>query len=184
MRNLILIEENNIERLVMMEVWKPVEGWNNYEVSNFGQVRNCRTGRVLKPCDNGNGYLQVNLYENGLRKCYQIHRLVAIAFIPNPAGLPQVNHISEVPTDNRACNLEWCDAKYNNNYGSHNEKVALALSKPVEQYDLEGNYIRTWIGAKEAERQTGICNSHISQCCNGKRKTAGGFIWRFAKNLD
>ena len=174
----------NEENEVVMEVWRPVEGWNNYEVSNMGQVRNCRTGRILKPWGNRQGYLVVGLCQNGERKRLYIHRLVALAFIQNTAGLPQVNHINEVITDNRAGNLEWCDQKYNNNYGTRAERIALTLSKPVEQYDLEGNYIRSWISAREVERQTGINNGRISQCCNGKAKTAGGFIWKFAKKID
>lgn len=111
---------------------------------------------------------------------------MAEAFIPNPAGLPQVNHINEVPTDNRAINLEWCDCKYNINYGTRTERMALTQGKPVEQYDLEDNYIRTWVSAREAERQTGISNSAINACCHGKKgwNTAGGFIWRFVEKID
>lgn len=175
-----MIDENEI----VMEVWRPVEDFPNYEVSDQGRVRNIKTGRILKPSNNGHGYLQVVLCQNGERTCHILHRLVAMAFVKNPARLPQVNHINEVIVDNRACNLEWCDQKYNNNYGTRTERAALSKSKPVEQYDLDGNYIRTWISAREAEKRTGAHNSAISGCCNGKVKTAGGFIWKFAKKID
>lgn len=170
------------------EIWKQIDGYPNYEVSDQGRVRNIKTGNILKPAFIGSGkhYLGVSLCQNGQKKTCRLHRLVAEAFISNPMGLPQINHRNENTTDNRASNLEWCDAKYNANYGTRNERIALSQSKPVEQYDLDGNYIRTWISANEASKQTGIGQGNISNCCNGKPgfKTAGGFIWRFAENLE
>ena len=181
MRNLILKNEENE---ITMEVWRPIEDFPNYEVSNFGQVRNCRTGKVLKPVDNTYGYLRVHLYQNGEKKWIYIHKLVALAFIPNPMDLVEVNHRDENKLNNRVENLEWVTRQQNNSYGTRNERIGLGHRKPVEQYDICGSYIRTWISISEAVRQTGICQSAISQCCNGKYKTAGGFIWRFAENLD
>ena len=112
----------------MIEEWRPIEGYEGlYEVSNTGQVRsvdrydnrNCfRKGKVLSPIKDTNGYLKVNLYCNGKNKKCLVHRLVTEAFLPNPDGLPQVNHKDEDKTNNSVDNLEWCDSKYNNNYGT------------------------------------------------------------------
>lgn len=106
----------------MIENWKPATGV--YEVSDQGNVRNRKTGRLLKQVKNKDGYLQVGLREDGKSKSFRVHRLVAFAFIPNPDNLPQVNHKNEDKTDNRVENLEWCDAKYNSNYGTHNKRVS------------------------------------------------------------
>lgn len=155
----------------MKEIWKEILGYERtYEVSNFGRVRNIRTGKILKPTNDKDGYLQLVLSKNGTRKTVKVHRLVAYAFLPNPQNLPQINHKDEDKTNNKVDNLEWCDSKYNNNY---------SLAKPILQYDKTGNFIREWPGVRKAEEETAIYNSNISRCCSGKLKTAGGFVWRF-----
>ena len=116
----------------MNEEWRPVVGYEGlYEVSNTGRVRsldrydnrNCfRKSKVLSPVKDKYGYLLVNLYCNGKQHQMKIHRLVAEAFIPNQDDLPQVNHKDEDKTNNNVTNLEWCDATYNNNYGSRLER--------------------------------------------------------------
>lgn len=147
-----------------------------------------RTGRTMevKQHKTKNGYLQFNF--NG--KHMYSHRFITMCFIPNPHNLPQVNHKNEVKTDNRVENLEWCTAEYNLNYGTHNERqrrsVARsmvnnpAFSKPVSQFTKSGEFIATYPSTGEAERQTGVWQSNISQCCLGKRKSARGFVWRYA----
>lgn len=118
------------------EEWKPIPGFNGeYEASTYGQIRSVsgirtytawgktierrHTGKTLKPLFDGRGaYLQVPLSINGSSRRYLVHRLVAITFIDNPNGLPEVNHMDEDKTNNAVWNLEWCDHKYNNNYGS------------------------------------------------------------------
>lgn len=90
----------------MGEIWKVIDGYENYEVSTAGRVRNIATSVVLKP-NNCGRYLQVKLSQNSKRKNFLVHRLVASAFIPNPDNKPQVNHINGIKTDNSASNIEW-----------------------------------------------------------------------------
>lgn len=119
-----------------MEKWKPIPDYENlYEVSSYGRVKSLEKyrynnggkqllkERILRPINNGNGYFMVRLYKNKTNKYYLIHRLVAEAFIPNPDNLPMINHRDEDKTNNVADNLEWCDAKYNSNYGTAIERT-------------------------------------------------------------
>lgn len=170
----------------MKEIWRDIVGYKGqYQVSNLGRVKslyinnydiNTKTfkkierERILKPHDNKKGYLIVKLN----KKSCKVHRLVAEAFIPNPNNLPQVNHKDENKENNRASNLEFCTNKYNARY-SH--------SKPVLQYDLEGNFIKEWSCIKEAHETLNISDSKISFCCKHKKynNTAGGFRWEYKK---
>ena len=105
----------------MMEEWRAVPGYEGlYEVSNKGNVRNVRRNTLLRLSKDCYGYIQVSLYKNGRRTGLRVHRLVTEAFLPNPDNLPEVNHKDEDKTNNRVENLEWCDHKYNMNYGTRN----------------------------------------------------------------
>ena len=104
----------------MEEMWKD---FYNYQVSNYGQVRNSKTGRLLKLQLNEKGYLRVALRIDGKTKWYRVSRLVASLFIPNPDNLPEVNHKDENKLNNRADNLEWCNRIYNVHYGTGLERI-------------------------------------------------------------
>lgn len=170
------------------EIWKDIVGFEGYQVSSLGRVRSFKgTIRVLSP-NKSSRYCQVTLFREGERHYRKIHRLVAEAFIPNPNNLPFVNHKNEDKTDNRVENLEWCDAKYNNNYGCRIMRMASSLSgkdiplkyRAIEQIDFNGNIVRTYEAIKQVVEH-GYNQSTICNCCKGRTKTAYGFYWRYRK---
>lgn len=146
-----------------------------YAITNCGQVWSYRKNTFLKPYL-ARGYFKVCLCKDKIRKQVLIHRLVAEAFIPNPLNLPQINHIDENKQNNCAENLEWCNAKYNINYGEHNKKVGKSHCKKVYCVELG----KVFESAKLAAMQLGLSDSNIAKCCKGKYKTTGGFHWKYA----
>lgn len=150
--------------------------------------------KELKWYKDHGGYLisSIERTENGIARKINVkqHRLVAMAFIPNPNNLPQVNHKDEDKTNNHVDNLEWCDDRYNVHYGTCidrarekrlNRGSKLMPERPVVQMDTEGNVIKEFLSIREATRETGVEHSCISRCCRGDRnaKTAGGFKWAY-----
>lgn len=163
-----------------MESWKPIPNYENlYEINTLGEVRSLcgRYGKnkILKACVNSRGYSLVTLCKDGKQKSFNVHRLVAELFIPNPDGLPCINHKDEDKTNNNVSNLEWCSYYYNNVYGQRLTKSAMKRSIPVVCVETGTVYA----SSQSAAQKTGICQSSISSCCNGKAKTAGGFHWRY-----
>ena len=146
-------------------------------------------------------YLCVSLLKDGFVKTASVHRIVAEAFLPNPNNLPMINHKDENPSNNliwinedgsidyEKSNLEWCDAKYNMNYGTINRRRGESLgygkdnpySIPIIQYDKNGEFIKEWDSTMDVERELHIQHSNITKCCKKQLhfKTAGGFIWRY-----
>ena len=161
-----------------VETFVKIEGFEKYEVSNLGRVRNIETGIVLKPQLRRDGYLMHGLCENNKMKFLLLHRIIATTFIDNPEGKPCVNHIDENKLNNDLSNLEWCTVKENNVHGTRIKRAAEKLSKKVIQLDLNDNVLNEFESIRQAERETGIPNGNISSCCNGKLKSAGGFKWR------
>lgn len=190
-----------------MEEWRDIQGYEGlYQVSNYGRVRSLDRvvtqtnngtlskhlyrGRILKQNKRPNGYYGVQLSKDGITKPYLIHRIVATEFIPNPDNLPQVNHKDEDKYNNCVDNLEWCDAKYNSNYGTARQKVVDAISKPILQFTLDGDFIKEYSSAAEVQRETNFNKSHVSDAAKGKSfkystqkyvnyKQAYGFKWVF-----
>lgn len=173
--------------LTHMERWKDIECYEGlYQISSCGRVKRlgCETkycpkkNHILKPKINKkrSNYHYVNLSKDNKIKTFKIHRLVAQAFIPNPLNLPQVNHKDENVFNNYAKNLEWCDAKYNVNYGSHKEKQQKA-QKCKKVICIETNVVYPSIS--ECSRVNKIDLKSISWCCKGKYKTAGGYHWKY-----
>ena len=164
------------------EIWCPIKGYEGqYQVSDKGMVRSLKFGkeRILKPRRNPQGYLLVCLCKNGEIKQCLVHRLVAQAFIPNTNNLPEVNHKDEDKTNNSVMNLEWCDSKYNINYGTRNQRVSEKHSKSVLQYTKSGEFVREWKSMNDVQRNLNYSKGNISYCCNGRYKSAYNFIWKF-----
>lgn len=167
------------------EVWRPVVGYEGlYEVSNTGKVdalnyhHEKRRDRMKTRIDK-QGYVVVRLYKNGKVRNYFVHRLVAIAFIQNNKNLPQVNHKDENKQNNCIENLEWCDCKYNVNYGTAKNRMAKKNGIPVIQLTLKGEIIAKYESISEAARALGIPDSSIWNVCHGGQKTTAHFKWRF-----
>jgi hypothetical protein len=171
-----------------METWKNIEGYEgSYQVSNEGRVKSCKFGKekILKPRKDTNGYLQVNLCKDGKPVWKLVHRLVAEAFLPNPNNYEQVNHKDECKTNNNVDNLEWCDKKYNCNFGTRNQRSAEKRrndpkqSRRVDQIDPQtGEVVRQWKSTNECGRN-GYSQSAVSACAIGKYKQYKGYVWKY-----
>lgn len=157
-----------------------------YEVSNFGRVKSL--SKVIS-CWNGfstitytipekilaqrkrSGYLAVGLTKNKTQTTFFVHRLVAEAFVPNLDNLPCVNHKDKNKLNNHIDNLEWCDYKYNNSYGTRTKRTC----KPVKCIETGIVYDST----VQAGKLTGINRVYITNCCNNKKLSAGGYHWKY-----
>ena len=167
----------------MTELWKSIDGYDGYQVSNLGNVRSLNyrgTGEIrnLVPKENNCGRLWVELKGKPLL----IHRLVAMAFIPNVENLPQINHKDENPKNNTAENLEWCTGEYNReSYLSHHKGGRVKKNViSINQIDPSGRVVKQWSDSRTIANETGMNQWSITQCCDGKRKTAYGFRWQYA----
>lgn len=176
------------------EIWKDIKDYEGlYQVSNLGRVRSiprrgtCKTLHILKPGKNHKNYLQVRLTKNSKGKTFVIHRLVAKSFILNPNDYPQVNHIDGNKLNNCVDNLEWCTNEYNmkeacrlglrdNIYKKGKEHCR---SVSINQYDLQGKFIKKWFCVKDIERELNFDNRNICACARHKKKSAYGYIWRY-----
>ncbi len=166
-----------------IEIWRPVAGYEGlYEVSNTLRVKSLKFGkeRILKLSVTWDGYLLVALWKTGKKKTCKVHRLVAEAFIPNPNNLPFVCHKDDDPANNCVDNLFWGTHK-DNQEDSHNKGRHTKPKRAVFAHAPDGN-MYYYESIKEAERQTRINKSHISECCRASRKHAGGFTWKYANS--
>lgn len=163
-------QEEGLEGMYkQIELWKPVPNYEGlYEVSSKGRIRRLwKNSNKIKSQDTLRGYKKVTLFKNQIGKRFQVHRLVAQAFIPNPLELPQVNHKDENPSNNNVENLEWCTNLYNMRYGTAIKRQVEKRSKRVIQYDLNDNFIAEYCSTHDAALKTGFSQSSISMCCTG-----------------
>lgn len=173
----------------MEEIWKDIKGYEDlYQVSNLGKIKSlkqmicCWNGhkiiqyempeKILSQRIRSN-YYAVGLTKNKKQKTYSVHRLVAQAFIPNPENKKCINHKDENKLNNKVENLEWCDIAYNNAYGTRTKKTC----KHVHCIETGLIYEST----VEAQKHTGINRVYITNVCNKKHKTAGGYHWEYIK---
>lgn len=161
----------------MQEVWKPVNEFPTYMVSNLGRVMN-KNGIILHQYDNGNGYLIVGLSANNHHYNRRVSRLVALAFIPNEQGYKEINHINEDKYDNRASNLEWCSRVYNVRYGKRTEKVINKRKKAVDMFK-GGVFIKHYDMIKDTQKD-GFDSIMVCKCCKGVKGSHRGFTFRYA----
>lgn len=185
------------------EVWKDVFGYEGlYEVSTLGRVRNSKSGRIRKQSIN-KGYYVVGLSKDARKKMFFVHRLVAVAFVPNPEGKREVNHLDEVKTNNKADNLGWATPKENANWGTRNKRISEYVTanpvkfnsgkgfggggkfKPVYQIDANtGEIVNRYDSVGEALIAMGSNpkSGSISSCLTekGHRNTYKGYKWKYA----
>ena len=180
----------------MTEEWRDIKGFEGaYQVSNLGRVRSLDReyigndghikrykSRIMTRTDAGKGYYIVMLQYKRKKSQQRVCRLVAEAFCPNPYGYTQVNHIDENKANDCADNLEWCTPVYNTNYGTGIQRRAKKICVPVNQYTLEGIFVRRWDSITEAQNYYGS-ELHISACCRNKLTQTGGYKWEYAKNI-
>lgn len=185
----------------MNEIWKPIEGTDGkYEVSNTGKVRSLnykQTGKAkeLTPSEKAGGYLQLRVKIDGKLKTVVIHRLVAEAFVPNPDGKPEVNHINGNKKRNYADNLEWVTRSENIQHAVDSglrDRVAVAASKrgkvwirelhkmqktPVIAINVSTGERTEFQSQQEAAEALHLQKGHISSVIHGKRRQTGGYTF-------
>lgn len=147
-----------------------------YAVTSCGKVWSYRSNKFLKP-GSSRRYPTVVLSVAGQKKTITIHRLVALAYIPNPNNLPEVNHKDENKEHNYVNNLEWCDKQYNNSYGTRNKRISEAHKKPIYCVELD----RVFESISEAANELGCVVSNIASCLKGRYDTACGYHWEYIK---
>lgn len=177
----------------MVEIWKDIPNYEGlYQISNKGRVKSFRQSSklgkvaeyILKPSVANNGYCQVTLYDNTIRKKFLIHRLVANAFLPNPNNLPQVNHKDENRLNNNVENLEWCTAEYNNAYGTAKIRAIDTKSCPVEQVSIDGQVLAIYRSTRIASELLGVNRSTLKSAVV-RQSQFNGYYWRYSdKTLD
>jgi len=187
----------------MNEIWKDIKDYEGlYQVSNLGRIKSLKrkvfhisgertvNERILKQND-CTRYLCLFLSKDGKMKKFTVHRLIAETFIENKEFKPCVNHIDGNTKNNKVSNLEWCTYSENelHSYNTLSKKPpnfhkfgeSNHNSKPIFQYDFQGNLINEFQGTREASRKTGINQGTLAACARGIRKTAGGYIWKYSK---
>jgi len=186
----------------MKIVFKDIPNYEGlYQMNNISEVLNVKRNRIVKQKINDGKYYQFKLSKDNKRQFFYAHKMLGILFLPNPDNLPQINHKGENKLENivyinddgtidySKTTIEWCDAKYNCNYGTRNNRIREKLlnnrfkSREVVKFNMDKEYITNFPSAAEATRQTGISSSNIRKCCLLQQKFAGNkeekFKWSY-----
>lgn len=184
-RRILLMNYHNI----VHEDMTPIPDFEDYLINRKGEVYSKKTNKFLKPWLDSKGYLQVQLFKNGNKYSFKVHRLVAIVFLPNPNNLPEVNHKDENKQNPNLDNLEWCTVEYNNNYGTRgyrisqsNKKSLLRKRKSILQLDSNLNIIREY-DTIERVKDFGFCQPNVIAVLKNRRKTTGGFSFIYKEDF-
>lgn len=180
----------------MQEIWKDIPGYEElYQASNLGRIRSLdreisvnggnqhtrfmckqiKKGKIRKSKLTKDGYYEIGLIKNGKTKFIRTHRLIAMAFIPNPNNYPVINHKNHNRLDNRSDNLEWCTVWYNNRYSK---------ARKIVQLDKNYNLIKIWDCMSDVHRELGLSVSNISKCCINKKYKTGNSYWRYYEEYE
>lgn len=175
----------------MAQLERDIKGFEGlYKVNALGEIYSVRNDMYLSTYPNEDGYLKVNLSKDGKFSQMKVHTIVAEAFFGERPHGAQINHIDENKENNCVWNLEYVSVSDNINHGTRNAKVAEKLknnpmfSIPICQCDKQGNVLNKYESISEASRQTGVPQSNISRTLTGKRKSAGGFLWKKGESDD
>ena len=159
--------------------WRTVVGYENYEASNTGLIRNATTKEVKSQRIDSHGYCVVGAYKDGKKHKAFVHRMVALAFIPTEIGKPCVNHKDENKTNNSVENLEWCDIWYNNHYGTRQQRCDDGRSKAIAAYK-DGVLVKEFKSQLAAAKELGVNVRSIHRALKhqGQHRCAG-FEWKY-----
>lgn len=174
-----------------MVEWKDVVGYEGiYKVSSNGDIYSIISKKNLRKVKSSTGYFHVQLYSNRKPKTINVHTIVADAFLPEKQGCPEINHKDGNKANNSVENLERVskseNAKHAIRTGLRKPSPMIGRigeenpnSKEILQYNINGQYLRSWNGIAEAARFVGCSASSISACLTGRKKTATHYIWRY-----
>ena len=187
--NSLHIDVQNAADEKEIEEWRDIKDYENYEVSSFGNVRNKKTGRILRSCNKG-GYEAVGLSKTKISMC-QVHRLVCQGFIPNPENKPQVNHKDKNKLNNHVSNLEWNTALENNQHRSNGVKQTTNQQVPIcrvdentgdvlQQYDSIESAAE-WVFSEGLSSNLQSIKSCISCAFREVSNSSFGFKWKLAE---
>lgn len=166
------------------EEWKAIDGYQ-YEVSDMGRVRKMNSNKCLKGSITRDGYRVMTLTNEMGQRRFQLHRLVAEAFIPNPEKKPQVDHINCQKLDNSVHNLRWCTPKENANNPITLERVRKArLKRAMEDTNIVYVYndnlqLVTAYTSTNAVKKDGLSQGNVVRCCMGELKRYKGLIFSY-----
>ena len=163
-----------------MEKYMIIPGLDNFAISNKGNLKNIRNGRILKQTINSRGYYQCNVSQDGAKKSLRIHRLVGLLFVSNPENKPYINHIDGDKLNNDTSNLEWVTAKEND---SHARKNGLKKgNRPIKSSSIYSGEEFVFYSIGEASSVLGINKGSIHKVLSGKYRQTKGFRFEYLEN--